>query len=300
MYRINPYFCSENRTKFKCKIDYSIALMYQNDKKYWIAMYFTFCRLFVSSFYCFVVSSMQLFVTEYQKKDKNIIITNDELLSQLRKVLRARIGDIIRIQSPDIESTKIRYELSIDVWDNKIIEWTIVSEQNHTGSHEQKSMIIAMPNKRDKIEMIVQKLTECGLDQIIFWPSERSIIKEWNPKKEERLHKIIKEATEQSRWRNIPNLKFTTDITKYLQDTELVVFDKSGMSNKGQKTKTESKIQDLSSKIWLIGPEGGLTSKDYQIFEWTNYATYELGETVLRTETAAIIGGRLIKNNFNS
>ncbi|MCX6825070.1 MAG: RsmE family RNA methyltransferase [candidate division SR1 bacterium] len=243
---------------------------------------------------------MQLFVTEYQKKDKNIIITNDELLSQLRKVLRARIGDIIRIQSPDIESTKIRYELSIDVWDNKIIEGTIVSEQNHTGSHEQKSMIIAMPNKRDKIEMIVQKLTECGLDQIIFWPSERSIIKEWNPKKEERLHKIIKEATEQSRGRNIPNLKFTTDITKYLQDTELVVFDKSGMSNKGQKTKTESKIQDLSSKIGLIGPEGGLTSKDYQIFEGTNYATYELGETVLRTETAAIIGGRLIKNNFNS
>ena len=129
---------------------------------------------------------------------------------------------------------------------------------------------------------------------------ERSIIKEWNPKKEERLHKIIKEATEQSRWRNIPNLKFTTDITKYLQDTELVVFDKSGTSNKGQKTKTESKIQVLSSKIWLIGPEGGLTSKDYQIFEWTNYATYELGETVLRTETAAIIWGRLIKNNFNS
>jgi RsmE family RNA methyltransferase len=60
-------------------------------------------------------------------------------------------------------------------------------------------MIIAMPNKRDKIELIIQKLTECGLNQIIFWPSERSILREWNPKKEERLHKIIEEAVEQSR-----------------------------------------------------------------------------------------------------
>ena len=60
-------------------------------------------------------------------------------------------------------------------------------------------MIISMPNKRDKVELIVQKLTECGLDEILFWPSERSIIREWNPKKEERLYKIIKEAVEQSR-----------------------------------------------------------------------------------------------------
>lgn len=60
-------------------------------------------------------------------------------------------------------------------------------------------MLVAMPNKRDKVELIVQKLTECGLDQIIFWPAERSIIKEWNSKKEERLRKIMKEALEQSR-----------------------------------------------------------------------------------------------------
>ena len=83
-----------------------------------------------------------------------------------------------------------------------------------------------MPNKWDKVELIVQKLTECGLDQIVFWPSERSVIKERSPKKEERLHKIIKEAVEQSRGWKVPNLAFATDITKYLQDAEVVVFDK--------------------------------------------------------------------------
>jgi len=40
---------------------------------------------------------MQLFVTEYKKKDATIVITDSDLLSQLKKVLRASIGDIIRI-----------------------------------------------------------------------------------------------------------------------------------------------------------------------------------------------------------
>ncbi|MEI6774969.1 MAG: RsmE family RNA methyltransferase [bacterium] len=142
---------------------------------------------------------MQLFVTEYKKNDTTIIITDSNLLSQLRKVLRASIGDIIWVQSPEPAVQKTRYEIRIEVWDNKMVEGTIVSTYHHTTTNAIKTMIVAMPNKWDKVELIVQKLTECGLDQIVFWPSERSIIREWNTKKEERLHKIIKEAVEQSR-----------------------------------------------------------------------------------------------------
>jgi hypothetical protein len=65
---------------------------------------------------------MQLFVTEYKKKNTTIEIANLALLSQLRKVLRANIGDIIWIQSPKNEVQKIRYELRIELWDNKIVE----------------------------------------------------------------------------------------------------------------------------------------------------------------------------------
>ena len=60
-------------------------------------------------------------------------------------------------------------------------------------------MLIAMPNKREKSELIVQKLTEIGIQNIYFWPSERSVIRQWNEKKAERLDKISHEALEQSR-----------------------------------------------------------------------------------------------------
>lgn len=44
------------------------------------------------------------------------------------------------------------------------------------------------------------------MDEICFWVSERSVIKVWNEKKEERLRKIAKEAVEQSRGWKIPKI----------------------------------------------------------------------------------------------
>ncbi|MEI7557997.1 MAG: RsmE family RNA methyltransferase [bacterium] len=129
----------------------------------------------------------------------------------------------------------------------------MISEQVHDIAPEKKHMIIALPNKRDKVELIVQKLTECGLDQIIFWPSERSIIREWNPKKEERLQKIIKEAVEQSRGRTMPELIFTPDIQKYLQDTELIVFDTAPTSDAA--TPGKQGTIPKSHITGLVGPE---------------------------------------------
>ena len=65
---------------------------------------------------------MQLFVTNYTKNNTHIIVSDTDLLLQLRKVLRANIGDTLWIQSPEHESKKIRYEVRIDRWDNKIVE----------------------------------------------------------------------------------------------------------------------------------------------------------------------------------
>ena len=65
---------------------------------------------------------MQLFVTEYTKKNDTLIINDVELLSQVRKVLRAKIGDVIRVQNPMNEEKKTRYELRIERWDDKHIE----------------------------------------------------------------------------------------------------------------------------------------------------------------------------------
>lgn len=236
---------------------------------------------------------MQLFVTDYQKQWTTVTISNPDLLSQVRKVLRAKIGDVIWVQSIKDEATKTRYELQIESWNDKDIQGKILSEQIHESTPGQIGMIVAMPNKWEKAELIVQKLSEIGISKIIFWPSERSVIKSWSSKKEERMQKIIKEAVEQSRWRTTPELHFATDTKKYTENAELIIFDKTENSTHPLKH-TESKYT-----VWIVGPEGWLTARDYQHFEASTPQIVDLWTTVLRIETAAIVGGRLLRNNEN-
>jgi 16S rRNA (uracil1498-N3)-methyltransferase len=242
---------------------------------------------------------MQLFVTDYKKSWTAITISNPDILSQVRKVLRAKIGDIIWIQDIHNEAEKVRYELQIETWNDKDILWKILSEHIHELTPGQTTMIVAMPNKWNKAELIVQKLSEIGISKIIFWPSERSVTKDRNSKKEERLQKIIKEAVEQSRWRSMPELIFTSNVAEYIENTTLIIFDKTGTRYEELGTRPVNLAPSPKSHITgIVGPEGGLTAKDYQQFEASKPQIVDLWTTVLRMETAAIVWWRLLKNNF--
>jgi RsmE family RNA methyltransferase len=92
-----------------------------------------------------------------------------------------------------------------------------VHEENCPSISDEITLCIAMPNKREKAELIVQKLCEIGIAHITFWPAERSIIKQWNEKKAERLRKIAKEAIEQSRGWFFPEISFIEKIASVLE-----------------------------------------------------------------------------------
>jgi RsmE family RNA methyltransferase len=98
------------------------------------------------------------------------------------------------------------------------------------------------------------------LDEIIFRPSERSIIKTWNENKSERLQKIAREAVEQSWGRKLPNIEFVTDVRNILKDKSIIVFDK--MDNGKRKTDNEEVMlltvnrSSLTVETFgLVGPE---------------------------------------------
>ena len=86
-------------------------------------------------------------------------------------------------------------------------------------------MLIALPNKFDKLELIVQKLAEIGIDEIFLRSSERSLTYPITGHKLQRLHKILQEATEQSWNRNMPTLTLIEDIRDLHQHWHFVIFD---------------------------------------------------------------------------
>jgi RsmE family RNA methyltransferase len=86
-------------------------------------------------------------------------------------------------------------------------------------------MAIALPNTFSKAELMVQKLTEIGVDSIYFRPSERSQLRDISTKKLERLEQISLEAVEQSRGWQLPHIYFSKELPSI--DATYISFDTS-------------------------------------------------------------------------
>ena len=233
---------------------------------------------------------MQLFICpQIEEKGSDIIIKdNIELVNQLRKVLRAKPWYPFFVQS--IEWKK-RMNVELIAYTDKEVKAKVLWTENSPVNNESVWMLIALPNKQEKLELIIQKLTEVWISTIYLRSSERSQLNSLNENKMKRIEKIVKEAVEQSRWWIIPKIEVVWDIKTLHNKRDFVVFD---LPKDNQTTKIKNWNHPL---LWVIGPEWWLTENDYKNFP-TDYKVISLWESVLRMETAAIIWGWYIKNNL--
>ena len=218
------------------------------------------------------------------------IFSIQDLLSQLRKVLRIKKWDKICVQYSGKEWT-IRHELSIQDWTDKDLTGEIISSQTFSFPKKIVSMLIAMPNKREKTELITQKLTEIWVQNIYFWVSEHSIIRQWSEKKAERLDKISHEAAEQSRWTQVPEIKFlkSEKELKDFVDWKNVIIANMNWLPYWELSKIES--NGICGVIW---PEWWFSPKDLELFN--DAKIIDLWDNVLRMETASIVLWWILKN----
>jgi len=127
----------------------------------------------------------------------------------------------------------------------------------------------------------LQKCTELGITDFLPVISERTIKKDFNL---ERAQKIVIEASEQCGRGDIPTLhspkKLKNAVDEYKNKIDLYFADK------GQ---NEIKKKPKKSVGILIGPEGGWSQAEIQIFKTAKIKGIDLGNLVLRAETAAIV-----------
>lgn len=233
---------------------------------------------------------MQLFHTEFQHTWDRITVDNEDLAKQIKKVLRFQNWSVFFVQN-EIEWKTIRHKIVLKKLTEDSFAGTIEnSEEREFDESKEKTMIVAMPNRWQKVELIVQKLTEIWIGNIILWPSERSIIRVSNKNKMHRLEKICKESIEQSKGRKLPNISFEEDISEIIKDKNIIVFDQIDNSDKNCD-------KNIIKSVGIVGPEGGFSENDYKLFG-DSVCIKGLGETVLRTETAAIVGGWFLNSNL--
>jgi 16S rRNA (uracil1498-N3)-methyltransferase len=143
--------------------------------------------------------------------------------------------------------------------------------------------------KGEKPELVVQKLTELGVDRIIPVRSERSVIRLDASRAEaagERWRRIAREAARQCRRARLPAVEELRPLAALAGHPAVVVAERGGGPAAALGSPPGGEV------LLVVGPEGGLTGAELEpLAPW---ARLGLGPHVLRAETAALAAAAVL------
>ena len=154
---------------------------------------------------------------------------------------------------------------------------------------ENQFFLIQALAKGDRDELAIQAATELGAVAMIPWQAERSISR-WDAAKaakgQARWQLICDEAAKQSLRSHFPVVAMpltSAEVAKIVADFDLVlVLDPTAKAGLGS-------LKQLTGKVALVvGPEGGISDEELELFEGAGAVRAHLGESILRTSTAGV------------
>ena len=148
--------------------------------------------------------------------------------------------------------------------------------------------------KGDKMELIIQKTVELGVECIIPVEMTHCVVKLDDKKKKSKVARwqsISESAAKQSKRNIIPEIMGVLSFDKALEFAKKLDLIMVPYENKdGMKATVEalSDLKNVKSVGIFIGPEGGFEEKEIEKTLVANAKVISLGKRILRTETAAI------------
>ena len=203
-------------------------------------------------------------------------------------VLRYKINDIIEVcDGENINYNVLITDIKKDIVTTKILE-------KYEGLTEPKIKITlfqALP-KNDKMELIIQKCVELGVQKIVPVITENAVFKPNNNinKKIDRWQKISETAAKQSQRGIIPKIDSCINFNEAVKcmtsmDQSFIAYEQE---NKNKISEVKLSDKELNVGIF-IGSEGGFTSEEVKICNDNNIISISLGSRILRTETAGFV-----------
>lgn len=237
----------------------------------------------------FMARIYRFFTQNIKKLEEDIVLSSivePNIVEQLGKVLRVKSGDqVVLLPSDSNGAPYFEYIYTVQNAHKKGVELSFQSKkENHNELSFSLGLVLCLPNKPDKLSMILQKAVELGVSRVVLVDGDFSQMK--HTLREDRLQKIMAEAAEQSERAVVPRLVVAGDLKSFLRDlngTPLFV----GME-RGATRRLPELLGDGDVNL-LIGPEGGLSDEEKALIEELELPCFTLGQRILRMETAAIV-----------
>ena len=208
----------------------------------------------------------------------------------LSKVMRVKIGENF-----SLFNKKGEWLAKIDQISNGIVEFSI-SKQLRKSESSKEIWLAFSPIKSNYFSFMIQKATELGITKFIPIIFERTVVRKIN---QDRLNKIIIEASEQSNRINIPLLEKPQNLKEFLSKNikkiDLIFTDLNSKNKKLEINKLDNKPLCI-----IVGPEGDFSEKEKdQISNFKEVKSIKINENILRSETAAISAISIINYILN-
>lgn len=222
-------------------------------------------------------------------------IRSAELVNQIHRVFRLKAGDSVVL----FDGSGSDYECVIDgfgdeskIHSESIIRLHVAATKRSPFMPARDIYLCAAIVKKDTFEWIVEKATELGVTHIIPVMAERSEKKSLN---EKRLQKIAVEASEQSGRGTIPKIDTIMTLKEAIEcldgkrkmedgkeELELLAFHTDAEAFK------KDSVSESAPLGVFIGPEGGWSLDEIDMFHKDKISVACLGNQILRAETAVI------------
>ena len=218
---------------------------------------------------------IRLFVLDSLSPDGRILLS-DAQHHYLLHVMRCRPGDTLALFNG-------RDGEWLATLDNLSKKEAIARLTRQTRPQPTPHRLILCPAliKKDPFDFVLQKATELNVSDIYPVRSRRTVVARFNA---DHAHTLLTEAAEQCERLTVPTLHPLQD----LSDTLSALPAGTIPVCLGERTTTTVFPAEPHSYAFFIGPEGGWSPDELDLFTRAGAVFWHLGNTILRAETAAI------------
>jgi 16S rRNA (uracil1498-N3)-methyltransferase len=224
---------------------------------------------------------MQLFYNPNISEATETFSFDKEESKHIIKVLRKKDTDILYVTNGLGVLFKTEITLASD---NKCTVQILTFEKSEAPKYK-LHLAVAPTKMNDRYEWFLEKATEIGVHEITPVFCDRSERKTINA---ERFEKIILSAMKQCNQMYLPKLNPAISFKEFIKNENAGLKLIAHCEETNKKTLKSVLLPNTDYTI-LIGPEGDFSSKEIELALEDNYLPVSLGETRLRTETAAVV-----------
>lgn len=224
---------------------------------------------------------MQLFYNPNITETATSFVFDKEESKHIIKVLRKKEGDILHVTN----GLGYLFTSEITIASDSKCTVKINSFEKQEKSKFHLHLAVAPTKMNERYEWFLEKATEIGIQEItpiICEHSERKVIKA------DRFQKILESAMKQSLHYYLPKLNepiaYATFIKKEFNGQKFIAH-----CEETDKKSLKNELENSEDVTILIGPEGDFSVKEIQLAIENSFIPVSLGNTRLRTETAAIV-----------